>query len=152
MEDRGSHYEPAYHVHKVVTKWHSHYGHHTRVMIHWVAKISLEQGVSLWADLITFATSQWMVVWLSGYHTSTLISSVEQHWNSPFINWGSWIIWVKKKPCQGYGRLLSTEALLMVLMLYLIINYYYNTLFLFFLFIEEIISLIFPCFEPLCMR
>ena len=93
--------------------------------------------------LITFATSQWMVVWVSGYHASTLITSVEQHWNSPFINWGSWLIWIKKQPLGGYGHLLAAEALLMVLKLYLIVNYYYNTLFLFFLFIREVISLIF---------
>ena len=144
MEDRGSHYEPAYHVHKVVRKWHSHYGHHTRVMIHWIVKLSLEQEVSSRAGLITFATSQWMAVWLSGYHASTLISSVEQHCNSLFINWGSWLIWVKKQPCRGYVRLLAAVALLMVLKLYLIVNYYYNSLFLFFLFIREVISLIFP--------
>lgn len=142
MEDRGSHYEPAYHVHKAVTEWHSHYGHQTRVMIHWITKLSLEQEVSSRADLITFATSQWMAVWLSGYHASTLISSVEQHWNSLVINWGFWLIWVKKKPCWGYGLLLVAEVLLMVLKLYLIVNYYYNTLFLFFLFIREVISLI----------
>ena len=147
MEDRGSHSEPAYHVHKVVRKWHSHYGHHTRVMIHWIVKLSLEQEVSSRAGLITFATSQWMAVWLSSYHASTLISSVEQHCNSPFINWGSWLIWVKKQPCRGYGRLLAAAALLMVLKLYLIVNYYYNTLFLFFfLFIREVISLTFSLF------
>ena len=146
MEDRGSQYELAYHVHKAVTKWHSHYGHHTRVMIHWIAKLSLEQEVSSWADMITFDTSQWMVLWLSGYHTSTLISSVEHHWNSPFVNWGSWLIRIKKQPCRGYGCLLVVEALLMVLKLYLIINYYYNTLFLFSLFIGEVISLIFSLF------
>ena len=33
MEDRGSHYEPAYHVHKGAVKWHSHYGHQTREMV-----------------------------------------------------------------------------------------------------------------------
>ena len=87
-----------------------------------------------------------MAVWLSGYHASTLISSVEQHWNSLVINWGFWLIWVKKKPYRGYGRLLVAAALLMVLKLYLIVNYYYNTLFLFFLFIREVISLTFSLF------
>ena len=149
MEDRGSHQEPAYHDHKGAVKWHSHYGHQTREMVQQTIeniKKSLEQEVSSRAGLITFATSQWMAVWLSGYHASTLISSVEQRCNSPFINWGSWLIWVKKQPCRGYGCLLAAEALLMVLKLYLIVNYYYNTLFLFFLFIREVISLTFSLF------
>ena len=131
MEDRGYHYEPTYHIHKLVTKWHSHYGHHAKVMIHWITKLSLEHEVSSRAGLFTFATSQWMEMWSFGYHANTLISSVEQHWNSPFINWGSWLIWVKKQPCRGYGRLLAAAALLMVLKLYIFVKYYYNTLFLF---------------------
>jgi len=36
MEDMGSHHEPVYHDHKEETKWHSHYGHHTRDMIQWM--------------------------------------------------------------------------------------------------------------------
>ena len=41
----------------------------------------------------------------------------------------------------------------MVLKLYLIVNYYYNTLFLFFFsFYQRSYFLNFPCFEPLCMR
>lgn len=68
MEDRGSHYESAYHVHKAIAKRHSNYGYHTRVMIHWITKISLEQEVSSRVDMITFVTSQWIAVFSSGYH------------------------------------------------------------------------------------
>ena len=84
-----------------------------------------------------------VVIWLPRQHTDLF---VKHHCNSPFINWRSWLIWVKKQPYRGYGRLLAAAALVMVLKLYLIVNYYYNTLFLFFLFTREVISLTFSLF------
>jgi len=79
MEDRGSHHEPTYHVHRDVAKWHSHYSHHTKDMIQWMHQEtkSLEQEISSRAGLTTFATSQWMEMCSSGHHASTLISTVD---------------------------------------------------------------------------
>ena len=68
MEDRGSHHEPAYHDHKEVVKWHSHYGHHTRDMIQWMHQKNkvLGTGALITSRLahVSLPPSEWQCVHL----------------------------------------------------------------------------------------
>jgi len=99
MEDRGSHHEPAYHDHKEVVKWHSHYGHHTRDMIQWIHQKNKVLGIG---GLImsrpthpSLLPSEWHCD-PSGHQASTMASILILKGIFLVIRKGSWFQRVKK--------------------------------------------------------